>query len=561
MATVRETRSQSGRASTRDEAHEENQRILRTKLCKSLTSWLIIFPGAVAIASAIWINLMSHEFNRPGKHIENAVGDLYHYQPINLRLNASENNRYSKKCWNLNGKEQCSISWGTIFFCKRPANYSSIPFNSPDMTASCFLTDGTVAPVFVYSEWTPTRLSDGRYEEEGFDLVPPINWLLLVTAIFSLCGSMSIIYTFCKSKKLRAKQDLHLIFFMAIADFGFAFKFILSASFIFAGKLEIINNGIYGVNKDLMKNKSVEPMCLVSGILGQFFGLSTICWNCTIATNLIFNMKYSVKYTLDKKKQCEIFSHILSWGFPLITCIIGLATENFAMTYDGTCWLWGNYVYMFYGPLFLFIAINIYAVYVGLHVITPNMYLISHRLSQMSFRRKTASELAKQQKKEKERKHSINSVSSRQEAKKFKSFSRILTYCLAFISTWIWGMVLRIGTGGWNDLGVFNDGAHMNSYEAERPPAWLIFASAFFLGAGGAINASIWLEPLTREARKGLAMRIRRASAYIGLSTRTKLQFKSEDKISAMVKNVELSNNVETNNKDKGSYVKNPMSN
>ena len=38
-----------------------------------------------------------------------------------------------------------------------------------------------------------------------------------------------------------------------------------------------------------------------------------------------------------------------------------------------------------------------------------------------------------------------------------KSFNRILTYCLAFISTWIWGIVLRLGTfGGWNDLGVFN---------------------------------------------------------------------------------------------------------
>ena len=83
----------------------------------------------------------------------------------------------------------------------------------------------------------------------------------------SLCGSISIIYTFYKSKKLRAKQDLHLIFFMAIADLGFAFKFILSASFIFAGKLEIINYGRYGVNKALMVNKKVEPMCLVSGIL------------------------------------------------------------------------------------------------------------------------------------------------------------------------------------------------------------------------------------------------------------------------------------------------------
>ena len=92
-------------------------------------------------------------------------------------------------------------------------------------------------------------------------------------------------------------------------------------------------------------------------------------------------------------------------------------------------------MYMFYGPLFLFIVINIYAVYVGLHVITPNMYLVSTRLSTISFRKKSASDLAKQRQQETERQHSINSISSRQEAKKLKSFSRILTYCLAFIAT------------------------------------------------------------------------------------------------------------------------------
>ena len=72
------------------------------------------------------------------------------------------------------------------------------------------------------------------------------------------------------------------------------------------------------------------------------------------------------------------------------------------------------------------------------------------------------------------------------------------------------------------------------------------------------------VEPLTREARKDLAMRIGRASAYIGLSTKTSLKFKSrqqDHRISEMVKNLELSNNVETNKKNNGSYVKNPMSN
>ena len=582
MSTVKQRRKSNGqgmRMLTKEEEHDENQRILRTKFIKALCSWLIIFPGAIAIICSIWITLISHEFYRIPKGI--VEGDLIDYQPINLRIAPSinENNRDMRKCWTVNGEERCSISWGTIFFCKRPVNYTSIDFNSANMTASCFPPNSppNSSAGFAYGAWTPIKLSDGHYEEEGFDLVPPINYLLLITAIFSFLGSTAIIVTFCKSKALQNKRDLHFIFFMSIADLGFAFKFILSASFIFAGKLEIINSGIYGTNKEFMVGNKVSDMCLVSGILGQFFGLSTICWNCSIALNLIFNMKLSKKYTRDKKKHFEIFSHIFSWGFPAITCIIGLATENFAMTYDGTCWLWGDYVLMFYVPLFIFMGINCYAVYVGLNVITPNTYLMGHRLSHVRqslkhfTRRSTAPKNLEQQKrKELERKARSGSISSEQEAKKMKSFNRILTYCLAFISTWIWGIVLRLGTfGGWNDLGVFNS-SNMSSYEAASPPPWLVFASAFYLGAGGAINASIWLEPLTREARKGVVKKLRRASRFVGLSTKTQFkQNKHHRKISKLVQqNTRMHTQDDSNNTNVGSndddeqmetYVENPL--
>ena len=87
-------------------------------------------------------------------------------------------------------------------------------------------------------------------------------------------------------------------------------------------------------------------------------------------------------------------------------------------------------------------------------------------------------------------------------------------------------MVLRLGTSFrvWDDLGVFNDYSSMNKYETAQPPAWLVFSGAFFLGVGGAINAFIWLEPVTRQGRKklnkSLRKNMRRASGLMVKSSK-----------------------------------------
>ena len=72
MSTVKQRQKSNGqgmRMSTKEEEHDENQRILRTKFIKALCSWLIIFPGAIAIICSIWITLISHEFYRIPKGI------------------------------------------------------------------------------------------------------------------------------------------------------------------------------------------------------------------------------------------------------------------------------------------------------------------------------------------------------------------------------------------------------------------------------------------------------------------------------------------------------------
>jgi len=155
--------------------------------------------------------------------------------------------------------------------------------------------------------------------------------------------------------------------------------------------------------------------------------------------------------------------------------------------------MYENWVFMFYVPLFIFIFVNVYAVKIALEKISPGMF--THNSVTGSF-----------------------VISASQEAKNVATWMKIFNYCLAFISTWIWGIVLRLGTsfGSWNDLGVFGNFKTMTSYDTASPPPWLVFASAFFLGAGGAINASIWLEPIARQGRILMRQRFRRASLSMG---------------------------------------------
>lgn len=475
---MRNKRTAKTRKSERENQHSENERILKTKMTKLLCAWLVWLPALVAVVLRVMISTWQHPIYRN----TGFDGDLFDHRAVNVRVapNLWEKNRFGRKCFSADQTDQCSVSWGTIFFLKDRSD-----LNSENFTAADVFDPKNVA--FSYGQWTPLRLSSGRYEEEGFDLVPPINYLLLITSIVSFLGSCSIIGTFLYYTKLKKKFSLRLVFYMAFADLGFSAKFLMSSIMILSKDLRVINNGIYG------KSETIEPTCIVSGLMGQFFGLSTICWNCTIALNLLLSMFYPRKYNSVQKKRFHVFAHVFSWGLPLLTCLIAYFMNNVVMTYDGTCWMYENWVFMFYVPLFIFIFVNIYAVKVALSKISPGMFTRNSVTGSFV-------------------------ISASQEAKNVETWMKIFNYCLAFISTWIWGIVLRLGTsfGSWNDLGVFGNFNTMVDYDTASPPPWLVFASAFFLGAGGAINASIWLEPITRQGRKLMRQRFRRASLSMG---------------------------------------------
>ena len=486
MASVQDTREAVGRISTRlsdrEDRHAENERILKTKMTKLVCAWLVWLPAIVAILCQLLISSWQHPIYRNPAF---AGGDLYDHRAVNVRVQPDlwQRNRFGRKCFSKDETDKCSVSWGTIFFLKG-TNLTK----SENFTAAEVFDLKNVA--FSYGQWTPLRLSSGRYEEEGFDLVPPISYLLLFTSIVSLIGSCTIIGTFFYYSKLKKKFSLRLVFYMAFADLGFSIKFLMSSGMILSQDLRVINNGIYG------KAETIEPACIASGLMGQFFGLSTICWNFSIALNLLFSMLYPRKYDNSRKQQFHIFAHSFSWGFPLLTCLVAYFMNNVVMTYDGTCWMYGNWVFMFYAPLFIFIIINVYAVKVALVKISPGMFTRNSVTGSFV-------------------------ISAKQEAKNVETWMKIFNYCLAFISTWIWGMVLRLGTSfqSWNDLGVFGSFNTMTDYATASPPPWLVFASAFFLGAGGAINASIWLEPLTRQGRRLVRQKLRRASLSMGFQT------------------------------------------
>ena len=498
-ATTLSTMNQERKSSIdlRVEAHDDVARALKVRMVKLLCGWLVVLPTLVAVVFAALINSWQHPIYRVPHSLYTGEVDLYDLQGVNIRVDASlwPDNRWGHKCFGT-GKDannSCSVSWGTIFFIDPAAVNGTIP------TPTAVYDPKNIR--FSYGQWVPLQLSENRYEEEGFDLVPPINWVLLLTATLSFFGSGSVIGSFIYYKELQKNYSLRLVFFMAFADLGFSCKFLMSSIMILTKDLSVINNGIYG------KGDQIEGACIASGLMGQFFGLSTICWNFCIGLNLLLSLKCSFRYNQGSaKKYFRIFTHVFSWGLPLLTCILALAENNVVMTFDGTCWLYGNWVFFFYVPLFIFILVNVYAVGVALVVINPTM------VGEVSFNVRHSKPANRT---------SSFTMSAQQEKQGVESWIRVFNYMLAFISIWIWGMVLRLGTSfrAWNDLGVFNDYSSMNKYETAQPPAWLVFSGAFFLGAGGAINAFIWLEPVTRQGRKklnkSLRTNMRRASGMV----------------------------------------------
>jgi len=233
-------------------------------------------------------------------------------------------------------------------------------------------------PFFCYAAFGDAR---GLTE----DNLTRLNHMLLITSVFSLLASGYIISTaFHKGKS--HPIGLKLVVSMAVADFLFALKFIVSAARFLDGYFDIVTTG--------------TGLCYWSGIMGQFFGLGTISWNFMISVNLFLALRNPNRHKTMSLKHYFIGCHIYVWGLSALTCIIGVSTYNFTFTSDGTCWLQHSFVFEFYAPLYLYFSFS--------------LFVIGYAFYQLS------------------------------KAPRKISVKRITALTAAFIAVWLWGVIFRI---------------------------------------------------------------------------------------------------------------------
>lgn len=187
-----------------------------------------------------------------------------------------------------------------------------------------------------------------------------VYYVTISAATVSLFGSsfmLATILLFGKSKGLSK-----LIVFLAIGDWGWSLSVVVT---------HII----------LLSNRSVYDfdVCIFFRLLFQFFGGSTVFWTTCISIYLykcVFyatpnpsNNNSSTNIRLTQDKLLMVIFHVLSWGIPLIFCIILIFTHQ--MEQDKAtklCFpLPGPHFYMWFLPIVICFIVSV-IVYIRLMI-------------------------------------------------------------------------------------------------------------------------------------------------------------------------------------------------
>lgn len=271
-----------------------------------------------------------------------------------------------------------------------------------------------------------------------------LQYLLLVTSLLSMIGSLAIVLMSFRIKIIQSEFS-DIIVSMAITDFFFSMKFILSSSMVIAGDLSVITDG--------------APACYISAIMGQFFGLGTISWNFVISLYLFLLMYKPIRFRHKLKeigrRKLNLYVHGFVWGFSIFTIFVSGVTGNIGSSPHGACWLKNFYILFFYGPLVIYWFFSVFVV-----VYTGMVLKKAAKATRGGHPR--AAKVAQQQ---------------------------LGVFTIAFITVWLWGLIFRI--------------VQLNHLDTpSEMPIWLTLSQGFFLGIGGFINFTIWLLPTLRRYRK-----------------------------------------------------------
>lgn len=271
-----------------------------------------------------------------------------------------------------------------------------------------------------------------------------LQYVLLFTSLLSLIGSLAIVLMSFRIKVIQSEFS-DLIVSMALTDFFFSIKFILSSSMVISGDISIITDG--------------TPACYLSAIMGQFFGLGTISWNFVISLYLFLLMYKPIKFRHKLKEigrtKLNIYVHSFVWGLSIFTIFISGVTGNIGSSPHGTCWLKDLYILFFYGFLVVYWCFSIFVVsYTGM--------VLKKAAKATRGKGPRAAKVAQQQ---------------------------LGVFTIAFVTVWLWGLIFRV--------------VQLNHLDdLTEIPTWLTLSQGFFLGMGGFINFTIWLLPTLRRYRK-----------------------------------------------------------
>ena len=157
-------------------------------------------------------------------------------------------------------------------------------------------------------------------EEVHLHVVRILTW---VSSILSIIGSLMIIYSYARHKKLRS-FSVKLLFLLSIADF-------------------------FSAVSHFIQNTDDDLTCRVQASMQQFFFLASFLWIFCIAVDQYLRIVKQEKATFRN----EILYSLLSWGLPLVITLGLEWTKAFGPT-DLWCWIRPEFDTLrwttFYGP-------------------------------------------------------------------------------------------------------------------------------------------------------------------------------------------------------------------
>ena len=161
-----------------------------------------------------------------------------------------------------------------------------------------------------------------------------------VTCVFSMVGSILIIFSYLCSKTLRSRVRLILVH-LSLMDFLVAFS-------NFAG--DVANFDQYYINSSLnmscnaplplIPSNSVYPavkvLCVVQAAVAHFSTLSSVLWTTSLAVYLYLHI---VHYRSKMSHYSFLLSFVLCYGLPLLITVWALTTNRLGFSpYNTSGW-------------------------------------------------------------------------------------------------------------------------------------------------------------------------------------------------------------------------------